>query len=425
MHTLILGGTTDERREAARRCVAAFAHVAPPVDAAAMPFLRPSAVLAPPGSVLLFDEIERAFPNQQSGGTRLVLTQSTYTLQKWIDTLGPEGLVVATADRDLLARNAPEALQGCGPWTRFTVIDVGDDPGVGAAAGDSGRPAGGHIGAQAHAVALLVRAFAVASIDERIGLCQEAIDRQPRSEVAHLALASACREGDDMRGARAELDRVIELAPDWEAAHYEDGKFWLGYDDIERAAAAFGRAAELMPTFSAAFSNLGATLGELDRPAEALAAFRQALAYDPNAFQVLNNIGVVGRELGRLDDSEAALRRVIELAPEFVFGHYNLGHTLFLAGKYREALASYEEGQRRDPEKNRRQGCRLAMMRLANGDVTGAERDLWRFANAAAGDEREDLLLEAHAIASALVAVHPELAAGRALVDRIAAEIGQ
>jgi tetratricopeptide (TPR) repeat protein len=180
-----------------------------------------------------------------------------------------------------------------------------------------------------------------------------------------------------------------------------------------------------MPTFSAAFSNLGATLGELAEPAAALEAFRQALAHDPRGFTILNNIGVVCRELGRLDESAAALRDVVAINPGFVFGHYNLGHTLFLAGQYREALAAYEEGQRRDPQRNRRQGCRLAVVRFANGDTAGAERDLWQSVDGAPREEREDLLLEAYEIVQALMTQHPALAAERPFVERIGAEIAK
>src|SRR5439155_13862575 len=187
--------------------------------------------------------------------------------------------------------------------------------------------------------------------------------------------------------------------------------------------AAFQRACDLMPTFSAAFSNLGATLGELEEPAAALAAFDRALAHDPDGFTILNNIAVVSRELGRLEQSEAALRRVIALAPDFVFGHYNLGHTLFLSGRYREALAAYEEGQRRDPKKNRRQGCRLALVRFANHDIAGAERDLERFAGQAPSEERAALLLEAYEIAAALVTAHPELDADRAFLEHVRRQI--
>ncbi len=245
----------------------------------------------------------------------------------------------------------------------------------------------------------------------------------PDSAAAALALASACRELQDLPAARAALDLAARLAPDWAAVHFEDGKFWLGYDEMARARDAFQRAADLMPTFSAAFSNLGATLGELDEPEAALAAFTRALATDPDGVALLNNVGVVNRELGRLEASEAAFRRVIALAPDFVFGHYNLGHTLFLAGRYAEALAAYEEGQRRDPEGNRRQGCRLALMRFATGDAAGAERDLWRFADAAPPDERDDLLIEAYEILTALVARHPDLAVNNTLADRVGAAI--
>ena len=116
---------------------------------------------------------------------------------------------------------------------------------------------------------------------------------------------------------------------------------------------------------------------------------------------------------------------MIEINPGFVFGHYNLGHTLFLTGKYPEAIGAYEDGQRRDPQQNRRQGCRLAIARLAAGDAEGAERGLWRCANAAPPDERDDLLLEAYEIAHALLRTHPALAAQRPFLDRIGAEIAK
>jgi len=275
------------------------------------------------------------------------------------------------------------------------------------------------------------RAFRASSPEERVRLCREATSLEPDSPVAWLSLASACRETRDAAGAREALERAAALAPDWEAVHYERGKLWLADDDMARAREGFQQAADLMPTFSAAFSNLGATLGELDETDAALAAFEQALAHDPRSFTIWNNVGVVLRELGRLDESAEAFHRVIEIAPEFVFGHYNLGHTLFLAGKYGEALHAYEEGQRRDPEKNRRQGCRLAIVRLVNGDVAGAERDFWRFADAAPPDERDDLLLEAYEIAASVAASHPHWRTDaadspyRAFLDRVAAGISK
>jgi tetratricopeptide (TPR) repeat protein len=343
------------------------------------------------------DDLDRAFPAGAPSGARVILSQSTYTLQKWIDALGADDRIIATADREALEKAAPEAFARRGPWRLFTIVEA--------------EPARQTITAEPAEVAEETSQDISASSAVR--------------RVCDLLFhATSCRDRQDLQGARKALDEALQLAPDWEAVHYEDGKFWLACDEMERARDGFQRAAALMPTFSAAFSNLGATLGELDQPEAAVVAFGHALEHDPESFTILNNIGVVNRELGRLDESEKALLRVIELAPEFVFGHYNLGHTRFLRGDYQGALRAYEEGQRQDPEKNRRQGCRLAMVRFAAGDVEGAERDLWRFADQAPPDDREDLLLEAFEIAQALIRAHPALVmGGQAFIDRIATEL--
>ncbi len=66
---------------------------------------------------------------------------------------------------------------------------------------------------------------------------------------------------------------------------------------------------------------------------------------------------------------------------------------------------------------------RLALVRFASGDLDGAERELWTFADQAPREEREELLLEAYEIAQALVRAHPALASMHRFVDRIAAEL--
>jgi tetratricopeptide (TPR) repeat protein len=416
-----LGGDTAARAQAARAAIPS-SHSVLVLDAGTLPFMRVNGItLPPPPRAVVIDEIDRAFPDHQLGGTRLVLTQSTYLLQKWVDLLDEGDWLVATADGDALKRCAPESFQARGCWSAFEIMDI--DRGVGLGAGGSRSTQSPQPRVSSPIAIKLAKAFAASDPAERLNLCREAVSLDPDCEVANLALAGACRESRDGEGARASLERAAALAPEWEAVAYESGKLFLVYDDIAQARDAFQRAAGLMPTFSSAFSNLGATLGELGEPAAALSAFRQALAYDPLSFTVLNNIGASCRELGQLEESEAAFRRAIAINPAFVFGHYNLGHTLFLAGRYGEALAAYEEGQRRDPQRNRRQGCRLAVVRFANGDAAGAERDLWHAVGAAPPDEREDLLLEAYEAAHALLTREPALEPHRPFLDRIGAEI--
>jgi tetratricopeptide (TPR) repeat protein len=428
---LILGGTPEERSGMARdRARESGPTTIVAIRGAAFPFRK--AVLPQPRQrrsiTLLVSDVEDAFPDNQPAGLRLILTQSRYLIQKWLNVAGPETRIIFTGDRDLLDRLAPEAIERRGAWRHFEIADLDENPpdesaaaaspetGIDAFAAEHSSPAPDDV---PPVESLLIRAFASRSTEERLELCQEAVTRDPKSGAAALALASACREADEIDGWRKALDRAHKVSPGWEAAYYEDGKFWLNAEDMERARAAFQRATELMPNFSAAWSNLGATLGELDHAEAALEALRHALASDQESFTILNNIGVVTRELGRFGESEAALQKVVELAPSFVFGYYNLAHTRFLKGDYRGSLEAYEAGFERDPQKSRRQGCRLALARLANGDIDGAERDLWKFADQAPEDEREELLLEAYDIARSLVGEEPRLEAHRLFLNRI------
>jgi tetratricopeptide (TPR) repeat protein len=339
-----------------------------------------------------------------------------------MDRVGPSGGIIATASREKLKTGAPEGLEKKGPWRYFEILDLGRT-GSASLSGTASTVADPVETSPAGALETrLADAFHSSSGSERLRICRELVETAPASEVAMLALASACREQQEMADARTALECAAELAPDWEAVHFEAGKFWLACEEMDLARAAFQRAADRMPAFSAAYSNLGATLGELDRPAEALHAFTHALKGDPDNRTLLNNVGVVSRELGRLDESEAALTRLVGMSPGFVFGHYNLGHTRLLRGDYKGALIAYEEGQRRDPEKNRRQGCRLAVVRFANGDIDRADRELFRSAEGAPAEEREDLLLEAFEIVQAVLQARPELA-GTRFLERIRAKI--
>ena len=125
MHQLILGGTRDRRLEIARAAGVNSASVH--LDTATLPFVRAEDVALPRRRESSFiDDLELAFPDAQTGGTRLVLTQSTYLLQKWIDRLDEGDRIVATADRAALERCAPEAFQGRGPWQYFGLINTED-----------------------------------------------------------------------------------------------------------------------------------------------------------------------------------------------------------------------------------------------------------------------------------------------------------
>jgi tetratricopeptide (TPR) repeat protein len=338
---VFIGGSRDQRAAAVR----AYAASLPPLReihaASHWPFLRQvmrpirPPVFGGPATFWLRD-LHLAFPPPRTPGIRCVLTQSTYQLQRVLDALGTNRSYAVIADADNRLRS--EIAGARGPWARIEITDFG---------------AGGREGPDYESP-------------------HEFEDVPASAPALLLHRATEALEARDVAAARGLIEDALRLDPAWEAAHFEMGKICLWSDDTAGAAAAFAEAGRLMPTFAAAFSNLGAALGEMDRPDDALAALQQALAHDPNGFPVLNNIGAVHRDAGRLREAEDAFRHVLALAPSFVFGHYNLGHTLFLGGRFDEARAAYEAGYERDGQKNPRQACRLAVARAASGDGAGA-----------------------------------------------------
>jgi tetratricopeptide (TPR) repeat protein len=339
---------------------------APP--ASTWPFRYPLCPELPAGPVEIhLLRASDAYVNAQTGGTQLVTTQKKYLDAEWNAAADKHG------DATLVLVEAAEA-------------EVNHD-----------APAD-----------LLVRAFRSLDPAERLALCVEALGHG-RTAAALVATASACMEVNDLEAAARDLDEAAAQAPAWAAAHYERGKLWLRQDDMIKAAECFQRAADLLPRFAPAWANLGGTLGEVDRPAEALTAFERALALEPENPQALNNAGVVRRELGRLTESEAAFRQVIQLTPGMAFGHYNLGHTLFLQGRFQAALSAYAEGQVRDPDKNPVQASRFALCKIATGDAAGGLRELQRATAGLPREYRRQLLGDTSAILWALVTQHPEL----------------
>ncbi len=410
-----------DRRATRRTAAAVLQAVAPaatrplvlPPPAADWPFVHPlvDADAWPPDAVIWVPDLHLAFENAQTNSTRLVTTQPLYLLQLWADALArrPDVRLVATADAAAMAEHAPEVAARRGAWRTAQMVEA---------------PSGDVEAGPATALGELPLAFRDPSPAARLAAVGRALDAA-RTPAHLLAMASACLEVNDLDNAVAVAQEAVGSAPNWAAARFELGKAWLRRDDMERAAAAFGDAAAIMPSFASAAANWGATLGELDRPEEALAAFSRALAADPDNHQALNNLGVVCRELGRLGESEAAFRQVIAVTPGLAFGHYNLGHTLFLQGRYQASLAAYLTGQRHDPARNPVQASRLALARLATGDAAGALRELQSSTAMLPAAYRRQVLSDTHAVAWALLSTTPELPGWQVVSDWLTAELAR
>jgi tetratricopeptide (TPR) repeat protein len=351
-------------------------------EGSSWPFRRHVTPSAPPAeaSTLLLDSLAAAFPAGQLGGTRLLLTQPTYQLQRWLDWLAGHPSLQVVAD---MSSADPETVREAGArrgaWARSALVPVLSE----VATPEEPTP-----------FDEISAAFRQTDVSHRLRVCRRVVEMAPGDPASLLALASASIEHGDFETAADALEEALRLDPAWEATHFELGKLWLRLDDTERAASAFRAATTHMPSLAVAHSNLGAALAELERPEEALEVLEIAAALDPFGHTVHSNRGAALRDLGRLDEAVAAFRRVIELQPGFVFGHYNLGHALFLQGAFDDARRAYARGLDLDPEKTPRQRARLALACAGAGDTPSAVEHGLAALTAARDDGREDIRAE-------------------------------
>jgi tetratricopeptide (TPR) repeat protein len=423
-HLVLVLGPADFAARTARLVASSWLEARGPAATVAMPaarewpFLHPLPI--PPGDdpvILWMPDLHEAADTRQQGGTRLVTTQPSFLLQWALAALGErQALCLVTGDPDRLAVDAPALVARRGCFADVEIVLARDDPPEVAPGWEPPPPAKASPQREQ-----LAAAFRLDDSAARLAACVQAL-ALGRTAPALMATASACMEVSDLDSAARDLDEARSHAPNWAAIAFESGKLWLRGDDMTRASEDFRAAAHQLPGFGPAWANLGATLGELDRPAEALQAFERALACDPGSHQAVNNVGVVQRELGQLAAATASFRRVIALAPDLAFGYYNLGHTLFLEGRYQGALQAYRDGQRRDPERNPVQATRLAMCKLATGDAPGALAELRRATAHLPRDYRRQLLDDTQAIAWALLTDRPDLAGWRDVNDWLAEE---
>ncbi len=183
------------------------------------------------------------------------------------------------------------------------------------------------------------------------------VTQADRQEAARLSSAAtqAAIVGDH-RGARDLLLRASRLDPSAADVTYLLGR---SYEELGDTAAAIRQYCRYL-----ALESSGADAGEVQGRLAALGASDEPELPDEASRQF--RMGVVNFDLDRLVTAEQAFARVVEVAPEFAFGHYNLGVTLVAAGRNEAAANSFERFLELVPESDDREVLVSAVEALRN-----------------------------------------------------------
>jgi tetratricopeptide (TPR) repeat protein len=167
--------------------------------------------------------------------------------------------------------------------------------------------------------------------------------------------------------------------PDTAHQAFEEAQRALGRRDTDSAVKDLERAVELAPQFSGAWNELGTIAYQTGKFDRAEQCFRQSLDHEPKAFEPLVNLGGVLVTLGRTDEALDYNIRAVLVRPNDALANSQLGQAYFQAGNYDLALKHLEHARQSDPTHFSHPQLVMAEIHLRRGEQAAAAADLEDF----------------------------------------------
>ncbi len=207
-----------------------------------------------------------------------------------------------------------------------------------------------------------------ARLPEAMAHFRETIRLQPTFADAHYNLAQALqRLPDKLDEAIGEYRIAARLNPIDLEAGFNFANALATRGDLAPAIVEYQRVLALRPDFVDAHVNLARALEEAGRsPAEAIGHLETAVRLDPQNVDARNRLGrLLMQQPGGLPDAIAHLTAAHRLAPDFAEAAFNLSNAFANAGRTAEAIASFEDTLKLNPDlmaAHYNLGCLLAQV---------------------------------------------------------------
>jgi tetratricopeptide (TPR) repeat protein len=186
--------------------------------------------------------------------------------------------------------------------------------------------------------------------DEAIVELQKALEINPDFAEARNILGNALRQSGRVEKAMQQYQEALRLKPDYAEAHNNLGVVLLQSGRVSEAMNQCEQALRLKPDYAEAHYNLGNALLQAGRTAEAMEQYEQAVRLKPDYAEAHSNLGVVLQQAGRIPEAIAQYEESLKLDPDNLGAHYNLGVALEQSGRIEEAIQQYQETLRLNPD---------------------------------------------------------------------------
>jgi tetratricopeptide (TPR) repeat protein len=187
-------------------------------------------------------------------------------------------------------------------------------------------------------------------IDEAIAQLQRVVEMDPNYAEAHYNLGIDFSRKGQIDDAVAQFQQALDLNPNYAEAHYNLGVIHDEKGRVDDAIAEFQAALESKPSYAEANNNLGIALGEKGHFEAAIAQFEKALEANPKYAEAHNNLGNIFFQDRRLNEAINQYQKALEVDPTYAEAHNNLGLALFQKRRVDEAVTEFQEAVRLKPD---------------------------------------------------------------------------
>ena len=185
---------------------------------------------------------------------------------------------------------------------------------------------------------------------EALNYFSTAISAQPGYADAHFNRALTLQQMGRSEEALAGSEKVIALQPEHAEAHSLRGQILQNMERYEEALASYQTALAINPEHVGTLTHLGVLQMEQGRSAEAIESFTQALEVDPECAVACHNLAMLGhyaKDPQACEKMQSLYGRRDNLAyDDQIYLGFAMGKAMEDAGRYDEAFAAYEEGNR-------------------------------------------------------------------------------
>lgn len=180
---------------------------------------------------------------------------------------------------------------------------------------------------------------------------EEAAQRVPGGARKAYEQALKSRKGNDDQKALEQLDRAIELYPDYFQALTERGNIRMARNQLAEAAGDFERVLSLSPRNTAALRGLGYCQIQQRQFEAAIGNLERAYAQAPDVALTLLLLGYGNMALNRIEPARQCLNESIRLDESAAArAHVYLGEILAGEGRFRAAAEEIDRYLRLKPE---------------------------------------------------------------------------